>query len=148
MSDWPDGFIWGTAASSTQTEGASPGSDWMAWEERGKAPRSGDGNGFATRHAEDFQLYAENGLTHHRLGLDWNRLEPKQGHHPEEEIERYRAMLQAGRAQCLGNKAMLVHGHATQAAAHAVGQGDDAWVAERFAQHHIVALRQAADGHQ
>ena len=28
MSDWPDGFIWGTGASSTQTEGASPGSDW------------------------------------------------------------------------------------------------------------------------
>ncbi|MNJ65871.1 hypothetical protein D3C77_619100 [compost metagenome] len=59
-----------------------------------------------------------------------------------------RAVLQARRAQCLGNQAVLVHGHAAQAAAHAVGQGDDAWVAERLAQHHIVALRQAADGHQ
>ena len=97
MSDWPDGFIWGTGASSTQTEGASPGSDWYAWEEAGRAPRSGDGNGFATRYAEDFALYAEHGLTHHRLSLDWNRLEPKQGQHPEEEVERYRAILQAGR---------------------------------------------------
>ena len=97
MSDWPDGFIWGTGASSTQTEGASPGSDWQAWEDAGRAPRSGDGNGFATRYADDFALYAEHGLTHHRLSLDWNRLEPKQGHHPESEVERYRAILQAGR---------------------------------------------------
>ena len=97
MTDWPEGFIWGTGASSTQTEGASPGSDWTAWEAAGRAPRSGDGNGFATRYAEDFALYAEHGLTHHRLSLDWNRLEPRQGHHPEEEVERYRAILQAGR---------------------------------------------------
>ena len=38
MSDWPEGFIWGTGASSTQTEGASPGSDWFAWEEAGTGP--------------------------------------------------------------------------------------------------------------
>ena len=97
MSDWPDGFLWGTGASSTQTEGASPGSDWFAWEESGRAPRSGDGNGFAARHAEDLALYAEHGLMHHRLSLDWNRLEPRQGHHPAQEVERYRAILQAGR---------------------------------------------------
>ena len=35
MSDWPEGFIWGTGASSTQTEGASPGSDWMRVGGRG-----------------------------------------------------------------------------------------------------------------
>ena len=97
MRDWPEGFLWGTGASSTQTEGASPGSDWSAWEAKGRAPRSGEGNGFATRYTEDFALYAEHGLTHHRLGLDWNRLEPRQGHHPDEEVERYRAILQAGR---------------------------------------------------
>ena len=44
-------------------------------------PRSGDGNGFATRYAEDFALYAEHGLTHHRLSLEWTRLEPVQGQH-------------------------------------------------------------------
>ena len=27
---WPDGFIWGTASSSTQSEGAAPASDWRA----------------------------------------------------------------------------------------------------------------------
>ena len=51
---WPEGFIWGTASSATQAEGAAAGSDWYAWEEQGRVPRSGDGNGFATRHGEDF----------------------------------------------------------------------------------------------
>ena len=43
---FPDGFWWGTAASSTQAEGAAPRSDWWAWEQAGRAPRSGEGNGF------------------------------------------------------------------------------------------------------
>jgi beta-glucosidase len=96
-SHWPAGFRWGTGASSTQTEGASPGSDWYGWEDAGRVPRSGDGNGFAARFAEDFALYAEHGLTHHRLSLDWTRLEPIQGQHDTQEVERYRSILQAGR---------------------------------------------------
>ncbi|MCU1452998.1 MAG: beta-glucosidase/6-phospho-beta-glucosidase/beta-galactosidase [Acidimicrobiales bacterium] len=44
---WPEGFLWGTGASSTQCEGAAPASDWWDWERAGHAPRSGDGNGFA-----------------------------------------------------------------------------------------------------
>ena len=42
-----------------QCEGAAPASDWLAWEQAGRAPPSGDGNGFATRYAEDFALLAE-----------------------------------------------------------------------------------------
>ena len=89
--------MWGTAASSTQTEGAAPGSDWHAFEQAGRVPPSGGGNGFATRYAEDFALYTEHGLTHHRLSLEWARLEPRQGQHDEDEVERYRAMLLAAR---------------------------------------------------
>ncbi|MNN30728.1 hypothetical protein D3C81_1443860 [compost metagenome] len=59
-----------------------------------------------------------------------------------------RAVLQAGGPQSLGNQAVLVHGYPAQAAAHAVGKGNDARVAERLAEDHIIALRQAADGHQ
>jgi beta-glucosidase len=106
---WPEGFIWGTASSATQAEGAVAGSDWYAWEEQGRVPRSGDGNGFATRHGEDFALYAEHGLTHHRLSLEWARLEPTQGHHDEAEVERYRTMLQAGRDAGISIWACLHH---------------------------------------
>jgi beta-glucosidase len=92
---WPEGFLWGTGASSTQCEGAAPASDWFAWEQAGRAPRSGDGNGFGTRYREDFALYASLGLTHHRLSIEWARLEPEEGRHDDAAIEHYRDILTA-----------------------------------------------------
>jgi len=92
---WPEGFLWGTGASSTQCEGAAPASDWWAWERSGHAPRSGDGNGFATRYAEDFGLLAGLGLTHHRLSLEWARLEPEEGTHDAGAVAHYRDVLAA-----------------------------------------------------
>jgi beta-glucosidase len=94
---FPDGFWWGTGASSTQTEGAAPRSDWARWESLGKVPRSGDGNGFGTRYAEDFALYAEHNLTHHRLSIEWARIEPDEGARDGEAIEHYRRVLEAAR---------------------------------------------------
>ena len=95
--EWPDGFMWGTGASSTQCEGAAPASNWIDWEREGNAPRSGDGNGFATRYAEDFALYTQLGLTHHRLSIEWARVEPERGVHDPEAIEHYRAVLSSAR---------------------------------------------------
>ena len=74
---FPDDFWWGTGASSTQSEGAAPASDWFREEQRGTYPRSGDGNAFGTRYAEDFALYAEHGLRHHRLSIEWSRTKPR-----------------------------------------------------------------------
>ncbi|MGN6695622.1 MAG: family 1 glycosylhydrolase [Aquihabitans sp.] len=93
--EWPDGFMWGTGASSNQAEGASPHSNWWDWEQAGKAPLSGDGNGFATRYAEDFATLAGLGLTHHRISIEWARVEPEQGVHDAEAVAHYRAVLQA-----------------------------------------------------
>lgn len=95
---WPEGFWWGTGASSTQCEGAAPNSDWAAWELAGRAPPSGQGNGFATQHADDFRLYAAHGLTHHRLSIEWARIEPVPGKRDPEAIDHYRAVLEAARA--------------------------------------------------
>ena len=87
--------MWGTAASSTQCEGAAPASDWWAWERAGHAPLSAEGNGFATRYAEDFALLAGLGLTHHRLSIEWARVEPEPGLHDERAIDHYRSVLAA-----------------------------------------------------
>ena len=92
---WPEGFMWGTGASSTQCEGAAPSSDWWDWERAGHAPLSGDGNGFGTRYAEDFRLLADLGLRHHRLTIDWARVEPEPGHHDRAAIAHYRDVLTA-----------------------------------------------------
>jgi beta-glucosidase len=61
-------------------------------------PRSGDGNGFGTRYAEDFRLLAEHGLTHHRLSIEWARIEPRPGEHDSDAIAHYREILRAARA--------------------------------------------------
>ena len=92
---WPSGFMWGTGASATQCEGASPASDWRDWERAGHAPPSGDGNGFAVRYAEDFRLLASLGLRHHRLTIDWARVEPEPGRHDAAAVTYYRDVLTA-----------------------------------------------------
>ena len=94
---WPDGFMWGSGASSTQCEGAAPASDWIDWERAGRAPASGDGNGFATRYAEDFRLLADLGLTHHRLSVEWARIEPDDGVVDHAAVEHYRDVLTTAR---------------------------------------------------
>lgn len=93
----PDDFWWGTAASSTQTEGAAPRADWARWEALGRAPASGDGNGFATGYADDFRLLAEHGLTHHRLSIEWARIEPEEGRRDGAAVEHYTEVLRAAR---------------------------------------------------
>jgi beta-glucosidase len=95
--EWPEGFMWGTGASSTQCEGAAPAGDWWDWERAGRAPLSGSGNDFATRYAEDFALYADLGLTHHRLSIEWARIEPAPGERDPEAVAHYRAVLAAAR---------------------------------------------------
>jgi beta-glucosidase len=94
---WPDGFLWGTGASSTQCEGAAPASDWIDWERAGHAPPSGDGNGFGKRYADDFRTYAGLGLTQHRLSIEWARVEPAEGEHDDAAIAHYRDVLEAAR---------------------------------------------------
>ena len=95
---WPEGFMWGTGASSTQCEGASAASDWFEWERRGLLPKSGDGNGFAKRFGEDFAIFAELGLTHHRLSIDWARVEPAEGVYDEAAVAHYRKILRTAHA--------------------------------------------------
>ena len=96
---WPDGFMWGTGASSTQCEGAAPASDWWDWERAGHAPLSGDGNGFAARYAEDFRAArrasgcATTGCR--SSGRGWS---PSRAAHDRAAVGHYRDMLAAALA--------------------------------------------------
>lgn len=87
--------MWGTGASSTQTEGAAPASDYIRREQAGLFPESGTGNDFGTRYAEDFAIYQSLGLTHHRLSIEWARIEPVEGERDPQAIAHYRDMLEA-----------------------------------------------------
>lgn len=70
---------WGTASAAVPAEGAAPASTWARWEATGRAPRSGEGAGFAVDHARDWAMLAEHGLTVAGVGLDWARIEPRPG---------------------------------------------------------------------
>jgi beta-glucosidase len=90
--------MWGTGASSTQCEGASPASDWWEWERQGFVPPSGNGNGFADHFADDFRIFAGLGLTHHRLSIEWARVEPEEGVYDQAAVAHYRNALTAAHA--------------------------------------------------
>jgi beta-glucosidase len=106
---FPEGFLWGTAASSTQTEGAAPRSDWYRWEREGRAPLSGNGNGFGTNYKDDFRQLADHRLLHHRLSLEWARLEPDEGKHDGDAVEHCTEILRAAQAAGIQIWACLHH---------------------------------------
>jgi beta-glucosidase/6-phospho-beta-glucosidase/beta-galactosidase len=103
---------WGTGAAATQCEGAAPRSDWAGWEAEGRVPPSVDGNGFRTRYADDFALLADHGITHHRVTVEWARLEPSEGRWDENEVAHLRRVLEAGRDAGVAVWACLLHGSA------------------------------------
>ena len=103
---------WGTAAAATQCEGAAPRSDWAGWEAEGRAPASADGNGFRTRYADDFALLADHGIRHHRLTVEWARLEPSPGRWDDDEVAHLRKVLGAAATAGVAVWACLLHGTA------------------------------------
>lgn len=106
---FPSNFIWGTAASSTQCEGAAPESDWFAWESAGKAPYSGKGNGFWDRYRDDFRILKQLGLKHHRLAIEWARIEPADGVRDSNAIRHYLEVLDAAGEEGISIWACLHH---------------------------------------
>jgi beta-glucosidase len=104
-------IVRGAATSSLHSEGAAPASDWGGWEAAGWVPASGDGNGFATRYAEDAALLAAHGIGALRITLEWARLEPRPSDRglDTDEVDRYRRVLRSVRAAGLQAWACLAH---------------------------------------
>lgn len=107
---FPKGFLWGAAGSAYQTEGSNTNSDWWAWEHslsreeftktRGRDPNQylcGIACDFWHRYDEDFAL-AEH-LNHNttRFGLEWSRIQPKEGMFDEAALDHYERMLQSAK---------------------------------------------------
>lgn len=111
MSDTPQDhdFFWGVTTSSLQAEGVAPSADWSRWERDGRVPRSGDGNGLATNHPDDFGILASIGLTHVRLTIEWARLEPEPGRLDNDAFDRYLDLLSSAARSGLRVIATLLH---------------------------------------
>ena len=103
-------FRWGTTSSSTAAEGVARRADWSAWENEGRAPRSGDGNGWTTNFADDLALLHTLGTNAIRITIEWARVEPDAGSIDREAVDRYRRMLEAARDTGLSPWITLHHG--------------------------------------
>lgn len=88
------GFLWGASTSGHQTEGNNVASDW--WAQEAAMPeegRSGDACDSFHRYGEDMRLLADAGLNSYRFGIEWSRIEPRQGAISRAGLAHYRRMI-------------------------------------------------------
>ncbi|NLV57937.1 MAG: glycoside hydrolase family 1 protein [Clostridiales bacterium] len=89
-------FELGVASAATQIEGGELDHTWNDWYRRGHI-KDGSNPARANDHyhlwEEDFALMRDMGLKHYRLGVEWARIEPREGEFDEKELMRYRQML-------------------------------------------------------
>ncbi|HEX4695742.1 glycoside hydrolase family 1 protein [Sphingomonas sp.] len=110
----PPGFLWGTAISAHQSEGNNTNSD--AWLMENLKPtifkeRSGDACDSYHRYAEDIAIAAGLGFNCYRLGIEWARIEPNQGHFSNAELDHYARVLETCRTH--GLKPIVTFNHFT-----------------------------------
>lgn len=125
--NFPKGFLFGAATSAYQIEG-SMDNDWTEWEQQKNKegqwyvkpsndprcskvgePCSGKAADSWNRWQEDIKLLEELGANSYRLGIEWSRLEPKEGQFDDAAFNRYREMLKALRAKNITPMVTLYH---------------------------------------
>jgi beta-glucosidase len=89
-------FGLGAASAATQIEGGELGHSWNGWYGQGKI-RDGSNPARANDHyrlwREDAALMRDMGLRHYRLGLEWARIERREGEFDRDAIDHYREEL-------------------------------------------------------
>lgn len=92
----PDGFLLGTAVSSTQNEGGDTGNTWYQWAQQGHIFDNASpliACDHWNRLEEDTEILKSLHVQTHRLSLEWSRLEPQPGKFSAEALEHYRKEL-------------------------------------------------------
>ncbi|MCE5343641.1 MAG: family 1 glycosylhydrolase [Eubacteriales bacterium] len=87
-----EGMLLGTASAATQIEGGETDHSWLDWAHRGfiadgSTPARADGH--YRRWQEDDALMETLGLQIARIGVEWARVEPKEGEYDEEALAHY-----------------------------------------------------------
>jgi len=95
MTGFSSDFLWGASTAPHQVEGSNLASDW--WAREGLMPGmelSGDACDSYHRYREDMTLLVEAGLNAYRFGIEWARIEPREGHFSRAELAHYRRMIE------------------------------------------------------
>lgn len=147
MSQFPAGFLWGTATAAHQVEGNNVNSDnWLYEHMPGTiyAEPSGDACDHYHRYREDIALLAELGFNLYRFSIEWARIEPEPGEFSRASLEHYRRML----ATCHehGITPMVTFHHFTSPRwLIAAGGWEDAATPDKFARYCERATRYLGD---
>lgn len=92
------GMLLGAASAATQIEGGDRNNNWYAWYRQGYIKDGADPS-VATDHynrwREDLALMRDMGVQCYRMGVEWSRIEPRDGVFDEAAIARYREEIQA-----------------------------------------------------
>src|SRR5580658_8161289 len=91
-SNFPPGFVWGTATAAHQIEGGNWNNDWWRFEHTpgsGTREPSGDCCDSWNRWREDADLVASFGLDNYRFSLEWSRIEPEDGEFSVAALDHY-----------------------------------------------------------
>ena len=87
-----EGMLIGSASAATQIEGGDLDHTWMDWHRKGHIVDSSSparANDHYNRWREDAGLMRDLGMQICRLGVEWARVEPREGEFDEEAIKRY-----------------------------------------------------------
>lgn len=126
MQSFPKNFLWGASTASHQVEGDTH-NQWSAWEKdnadrlaksaeerlsklpswptikrQAQDPKnyiSGKAVDHYNRYEEDFDILGKLNMNAFRFGIEWSRVEPKEGQWDEQAIEHYRAYIKALQAR-------------------------------------------------
>jgi beta-glucosidase len=147
MSQFPAGFLWGTATAAHQVEGNNVNSDnWLYEHVPGTiyAEPSGDACDHYHRYREDIALLAELGFNLYRFSIEWARIEPQPGEFSRAALEHYRRMLAACHEH--GITPMVTFHHFTSPRwLIASGGWEDAATPDKFARYCEQATRYLGD---
>ena len=107
-------FLWGTATSAYQIEGARE-NDWTEWERAGRlkpgAEPCGEGSGHRRRWESDLALLPTIGANAYRYSVEWSRIEPRPGEFDADELAV--EARRAARLEALGVEPVLTLFHYT-----------------------------------
>ena len=110
----PKDFLWGTAISAYQSEGNNTNAD--GWLQENITPtlfkdRSGDACDSYHHYEEDIAIAARLGFNCYRMGIEWARIEPNEGHISNAELDHYAKVLETCRTH--GLKPVVTFNHFT-----------------------------------
>lgn len=92
----PDTLLLGSATAATQVEGGDRNNTWYRWCEKGYIKDGSStlrGTDHWNRVEEDTELLVHMNQQVYRLGLEWSRIEPKEGCFDDEALQHYRREL-------------------------------------------------------